>query len=133
MSTTSCAGTPSWSRRSPRVPNIGLVKDCVAIAPTPLIACGQRGPIANAFVVTAMPKAPVAASRATIDQVIAGARSRCRHETRPRPALDGGSNKRVDLEAVADELEQAQLLLARLAIRRARVAGQPTRGPSPPV
>ncbi len=70
---TSAAGTPSARSRSPRVPNIGLVKDCVAIAPTPLRAWLQRWPVAKAFVVTATPKAPVAASRATIDQVMSRA------------------------------------------------------------
>src|SRR6266852_7883641 len=124
MSTTSCAGTPSWSRRNPRVPNIGLVKDCVAIAPTPLIACGQRAPIANAFVVTATPRIPVAASRATIDHVIVAARSRRRRETRPCPALDGGGDQAVDLETIADELEDAQLFLARLAVGRGDVTSQ---------
>src|SRR5260221_6537367 len=110
-SRTSPADTPSCSRRSPRVPNIGLVKDCVAIAPTPLIACGQRAPIAKALVVTAMPKAPLDASRATIDQVIVRlllpprGKSRCRHESRPRPALDGGGDQAVDVEAVTGHLQ----------------------------
>src|SRR5438552_17129315 len=113
MSTTSRAGTPSWSRRRPRVPNIGLVKDCVAIAPTPLIACGQRAPIANALVVTATPKAPLAASRATIDQVIADPlarppRSLRRREAGPRAALDGGGDQPVDVEPVADHLQHEQ-------------------------
>src|SRR5947207_1483424 len=35
------------------------------------LAGGQRAPMAKALVVTATPKAPLAASRATIDQVIA--------------------------------------------------------------
>src|SRR5258708_24364182 len=127
-SRTSLAETPSCSRRSPRVPNIGLVKDCVAIAPTPLIACGQRAPIAKALVVTAMPKAPLDASRATIDQVIVRlllpprGKSRCRHEARPRPALDGGRDQAVDIEAVTDHLQPAGLFLARLALRGAGAA-----------
>src|SRR5436309_7295215 len=115
IATTSCAATPCCSRRRPRVPNIGLVKDCVAMAPTPLIAWGQRAPMAKALVVTATPKAPLAASRATIDHVIASPPGRrppielpCllrRHEARPRAALDGGGDQPVDAEPVADHLQ----------------------------
>src|SRR5258707_8079811 len=137
MSTTSAGATPSCSRRRPRVPNIGLVKDCVAIAPTPLIACGQRAPIAKALVVTAMPKAPLDASRATIDQVIVRlllpprGKSRCRHESRPRPALDGGGDQAVDVEAVTDHLQHAELFLTCLAVPGDDVAG-PRIGGLPP-
>src|ERR1700747_520907 len=97
MESTSGAGTPSSRRRRPRGPNIGLVKDCVAIAPIPLAACEQRAPVAKALVVTATPSRPLEGSRATIDHVISGSlpgwrpalvHRLCGHEAGAGAALD---------------------------------------------
>src|SRR5262249_14691661 len=120
---TSGAATPSRRRRRPRVPSIGLVKDCVAIAPTPLAVQTQRAPTAKALVVMAMPKAPLLGSRAMIDQVMAAAALHG-HEARPRAALDRRRDQPVDVEMMADELEDAQLLLARLAIGGGDIANE---------
>ncbi len=73
VATTSAADLPSARRRNPFGPKVGFTSACVEMAPTPPCAWGQSEPTAKNLVVTATPKALVAGSRATIDQVTAAA------------------------------------------------------------
>src|SRR5712671_3546742 len=56
-------------------PRFGSVTFCVATAPTPARACGQRAPTAIDEVVIATPKAPVFAQRPAMENVMASVRN----------------------------------------------------------
>src|SRR5665647_184616 len=60
-------------------PRLGSVTFCVATAPTPARAWGQRAPTAMDEVVMATPKAPDLAQRPAMEKVIASIRNNGRH------------------------------------------------------
>src|ERR1700741_4151420 len=51
-----------------------------------------------------------------------------RPKPRPGAALDSGGDQRLDVEAIAQELENPQLLLARLAVGGDEIAGDSIAG-----
>src|SRR3954471_9278302 len=69
-STVSVAVAPAASSASPSGPYATFANDWVATAPTPARAHGTTAPTARNFDCTATARSPVAASRATIENVI---------------------------------------------------------------
>ena len=66
----SLALMPCDIRSSSIGPRFGSVTFCVATAPTPARACGQRAPTAIEDVVMATPKAPDLAQRPAMEKVM---------------------------------------------------------------
>ncbi len=63
-------GMPRSRRSSSIGPRFGSVTFCVATAPTPALAWGQRAPTAIEEVVMATPKAPDLAQRPAMEKVM---------------------------------------------------------------
>src|SRR5688572_26004644 len=68
----SLALSPARMKSSRSGPKAGSVTFCVATAPTPERACGQRAPTAIEEVAMATPKAPDLAQRAAMEKVMGG-------------------------------------------------------------
>ena len=75
----SLALNPCDIRSSSSGPRFGSVTFCVATAPTPARAWGQRAPTAMDEVVMATPKAPDLAQRPAMEKVIASIRNNGGH------------------------------------------------------